>query len=347
MLNRCKLACQNLSGEAHMHKCVALMGNPNVGKSTIFNRLTGLKQHTGNWSGKTVSAAEGRFQTEKGIYVLTDLPGTYSLYTRSPEEEAAKTFLCENRMDAVVCVCDATCLVRNLPLLLQIREMTDRTILCVNLLDEATKKGIQIDLSLLAKRLAIPVVGTTALKKASLRTLTDAIDIMCGTDAVPQKKITQLHTADWYIRESDRLCGDVVSYARDTYDRFDRTLDRWITGPWTAYPIMILFLLCIFWLTISGTNFLSDRLAQAAEWFQSYLCKLLLFLNTPAQLYDLLVFGVYRVLSWVVSVMLPPMAIFFPLFTFLEDAGFLPRIAYNLDRPFCRCCSCGKQALTM
>ena len=155
---------------------IALAGNPNVGKSTVFNALTGMHQHTGNWPGKTVTNAQGRCTSARHNYTLVDIPGTYSLYAHSAEEEVARNFICFGEPDATVVVCDATCLLRNLHLILQILECGSRVVVCVNLLDEARKKHIEIDLNLLEERLGVPVVGITARKKHTLAPLLAALD---------------------------------------------------------------------------------------------------------------------------------------------------------------------------
>ena len=408
-------------------RVVALAGNPNVGKSTVFNGLTGLNQHTGNWPGKTVASAQGFCATRRHSYVMVDIPGTYSLMAHSAEEEVARNFICFGEPDAVVVVCDATCLERNLNLVLQTMEISGRVLVCVNLLDEAKRKGIQIDLEALSERLGVPVVGAVARKKQSLghlmseldrlidektethplrvrylRPIEDAIGIMepllrerfgerinprwlslrlldaepslmgelkihlgrdplddpeisaavlRARDALAVEGITGANIKDKIVSclvlTAEDLCLDTVTCKRNGYNTFDRRIDRILTSRWAGYPIMLLLLALVFWLTITGANIPSRLLADLLFRFQDTLTGLFLRLGAPDWLHGMLVLGAYRVLAWVVSVMLPPMAIFFPLFTLLEDSGYLPRIAYNLDKPFKKCSACGKQALTM
>lgn len=408
-------------------KVVALAGNPNVGKSTVFNGLTGMNQHTGNWPGKTVSNAQGFCKTQNKTYVMVDIPGTYSLMAHSAEEEVARNFICFGEPDAVVVVCDATCLERNLNLVLQTMEISSNVVVCVNLMDEAKRKNIHLDLTLLSKKLGVPVVGTTARKKKSLLQLLKTLDFITGEnpqlnpikirycedienainllEPVVNKKIKGRLNSRWLslklldrdeslineinnyigyeflkdkeiikavskaksilkknepesetfedkivatlVSTAESVCKDVVTYDKNTYNAADRKIDRVLTSKWAGYPLMILLLALIFWLTITGANYPSQLLSNGLFWVQERLTDFFQFINAPEWINGILVLGVYRVLAWVVSVMLPPMAIFFPLFTLLEDAGYLPRVAYNLDKPFKRCCACGKQALTM
>ena len=406
-------------------RVIALAGNPNVGKSTVFNGLTGLHQHTGNWPGKTVANAQGYCATKLHSYVMVDIPGTYSLMAHSAEEEVARNFICFGEPDAVIVVCDATCLERNLNLVLQTLEISSKVLVCVNLMDEAKRKHIRIDLPLLSKRLGVPVVGTTARKKKSLSDLMDAMDQLlesrteppavhypssveyaisilepvirtaCGgqlssrwlslklldedeslrreidaylgeaflrdaavqqavdaakaqlaKDGIGQDRLKDLVVSS-LVSTAEEVCQGVVTYEKTGYDASDRRLDRILTSKLTGYPVMLALLAVIFWLTITGANYPSQLLSNGLFWVQDRLTELFQALHAPEWLHGILVLGVYRVLAWVVSVMLPPMAIFFPLFTLLEDAGYLPRVAYNLDQPFKRCCACGKQALTM
>ena len=408
-------------------KVIALAGNPNVGKSTVFNGLTGMNQHTGNWPGKTVTNAQGYCQTKNQSYVMVDIPGTYSLMAHSAEEEVARNFICFGNPDAVIVVCDATCLERNLNLVLQTMEISRKVIVCINLMDEAKRKNITINLERLSQILGVPVVSTVARKKKSLDTLMRTLDRTIikedktnlykikyseeietaismiepvvneisekklnsrwlslklldkdpslikeinsyfGEEFLHNKKLTEAtEKAEEYLKENNitadtlndnivssvvKACEEIASstirYQSEKYNAFDRRMDKILTGRLMGYPVMIIMLALIFWITISGANYPSEALSNILFYFQDRLTDFFNYMNAPQWLHGAVVLGIYRVLAWVVSVMLPPMAIFFPLFTLLEDAGYLPRIAYNLDKTFKKCCACGKQSLTM
>lgn len=326
---------------------VAFVGNPNVGKSTLFNALTGLRQHTGNWTGKTVENAEG-FCTHRGSrYRLVDLPGTYSLAAHSPEERIACAYLGSDRADAVVIVCDATALERTLLLGLQVIRRFSRAIVCVNLMDEAKKRGLVIDFGRLSARLGVPVIGTSARKKADALRLMDGVEaLLAGEEERPVTPDAPVDTAaDYALLEE--ICQDCI-HTDPTRRVLDReALDRFLMKRWVSLPIMGLLLLLVFWITLFGANavssVLSDLLFAALGWLERAAEAMSLSEWLTGPLLD----GVLRTVAWIVSVMLPPMAIFFPLFTLLEDAGLLPRIAFRLDRRFAACRACGKQALTI
>lgn len=323
---------------------VALAGNPNVGKSTVFNVMTGLKQHTGNWAGKTVMSAQGYASHEGQGYAVVDIPGCYSLCANSPEEEIARDFICSGTADVVVAVCDAVCLERSMGLVLQIMQQTGQVVVCVNLMDEAAKKGIEIDLELLEARLGVPVVGTAARSGQGISQLHRAID-----------KVYQ-HSHEGIQHDmgkrgldtvSEEICRGIVEYRDSRYLERELRRDRFFVGKRTAFPIMLLFLSGAFWLTIEGANYPSQWLYMFFSCLEEKLMEGCVRLAVPESIREMLIFGVYRVVSWIVSVMLPPMAIFFPLFTILEDSGYLPRAAFNMDKCFRKCHACGKQCLTM
>ena len=386
---------------------IALAGNPNVGKSTVFNALTGMNQHTGNWTGKTVATACGTFTRNGKKYITVDLPGTYSLFTHSVEEEVARDFILSGNADACITVCDATCLERNLNLVLQIIEITPRTVVCINLMDEARRKKICVDIPALARELGVPVVGTSARSGKGLDELIDAVDslksknpaplepvhygsgieealqiltpaldgisnhprrdalrMLSGESEAPEKAQEAAKSADEVIDRygltqemiRDKAAVAAVMRAEEIYKKCvtadrqhsaaDRKLDRIFTGRAGIFA-MLLLLALVLWITVYGANYPSELLFSAFDALGVRLRQLLSSLNSPEALTGALIDGVYRVLSWVVAVMLPPMAIFFPLFTLLEDSGYLPRVAFNLDHRFKKSGACGKQALTM
>lgn len=405
-------------------KIIAVAGNPNVGKSTIFNALTGMHQHTGNWPGKTVTNAQGYCKTEKSSYVLVDIPGTYSLLAHSPEEEVARNFICFCEPDAVIIVCDSTCLERNLNLVLQIMETGRPVVVCINLLDEAKRKGIEIDLNALSKRLGVSVVGTVAHNKKTLKAVLQSLDSLktqntsykvrypdiieqaiamveptvkgiiednnlcrwlslqllepdqsllkeieghfgsnflndAGLNASLEKARAYLYgegvregrlkdmITSAIVTSAENICDSTVIKKTKGYNYTDRRIDKILTSKFSGYLVMLLLLALIFWITITGANYVSGVLSALFGVIENGLYLILTKLSAPDWLRSIIVEGVFRVPAWVVSVMLPPMAIFFPLFTLLEDSGYLPRVAFNLDKPFKRCRSCGKQALTM
>ena len=328
-------------------KRIAIAGNPNVGKSTIFNMLTGLNQHTGNWTGKTVDTAKGFFESAAHLYTIYDIPGTYSLTSHSPEEEIARDFIKEGGCDATIVVCDATSIERNLILLMQIRSICKRMLVIVNLMDEAKRRSIKIDLYALSKELDSEVIGTSIKDKKSKKKICNALDrIFLKEDN--ENISTQSHEKEIkdIINDAERISQKVIITKNSDASCIQKA-DKFLTSVAFGYPLMALIFISIFWITVKGANYPSALLSDMFSFIGVYLLNFLKLLRIPEFFVGLLYDGVYRVLTWVISVMLPPMAIFFPFFTFLEDLGYLPRIAYNLDKPLCRCNACGKQALTM
>lgn len=395
---------------------VALAGNPNTGKSTLFNFITGLKQHTGNWPGKTVLNAYGFYQHDEKKYMIVDLPGTYSILANSEEEEIARNFICFGNPEITIVVVDSICLERNLNLVLQIMEITDNVIVSLNLIDEAKRKGIKIDVKKLEALLGIPVIPTIArdgvgvcklmnsvvnlqptvkpnkvqysekieeliskIESILLKYLNNNINTrwislrLIDGDMEMKKQLEKLllnngigseplelieKTLTEYDNIGDEIIAEIYNRAEqiaevvtetkaDNKSSWDKKIDDILTNKITGYPIMLLLLSVIFWITIVGANYPSELLAKLLFTLEDKLSILFSQWNMPIWLHGILVFGVYRTLAWVISVMLPPMAIFFPLFTLLEDLGYLPRVAFNLDNSFRKAGTNGKQALTM
>ena len=341
-----KKVSSNLKDFSNYDFTVAIAGNPNVGKSTIFNGLTGLNQHTGNWTGKTVENAAGICIHNNQKFLLVDIPGTYSLMADSEEEKIARDYIDSNKANATVVIVDATLLERNMNLVFQIMNLTNNVIVCVNLLDEAKKKGISVDLNKLSKLLGVPVVGTIARKKKTLNNLINTIADVCNKKIEP-KPIKIDADIDKIFERAHEIVAEVVTLKNENYNERDKKIDRILTSKKFGIPIMILFFCLIFWITIVGANYPSELLSSLFANIEPPLKNFFTYIHTPTWLLSLLFDGVYKTVTWIVSVMLPPMAIFFPLFTLLEDLGYLPRIAFNLDKCFKKCCSSGKQALTM
>ncbi len=327
--------------------------------------------------------ANGTLRCGEGRLTLVDLPGTYSLRARSEEEREARDFLASGEADVTVVVVDATCLERNLILLLQVLELTPKVVVCLNLMDEARKKHINVDVSRLMEELGVPVVPCTARSRKGIRTLIKTMSKSVG-DAVPEntatirypkeleatiletglpraqavaslmqnppngmdvQKLDDIITASTALR-AEEIALSCVRQNNAACER-DRQLDRVLMSRRFGIPVMVLLLALVFYITLEGANIPSEWLSVHLLGMSEPISELLFSLGMPELGVSLIVDGVWRVLATVVSVMLPPMAIFFPLFTLLEDAGYLPRVAFQLDHLFQKANACGKQSLSM
>ena len=407
---------------------IAFAGNPNVGKSTIFNSLTGMHQHTGNWPGKTVSNASGICNYMNKNFLLIDLPGTYSLMSNSEEEEIARDYICFEKPDVTVVIMDATCIERNLNLVFQTMEITKNVVVCVNLLDEAKKKNIDINLKDLENYLGVPVVGTIARDKKTLKKLLNSVYKVCtrkkeckpnivkyqpiiedailsiNSEIEKQNNNNSKYINRWIclklldgdstiissiekslnidlhseninrklneikkrflkndinndsikdsivssiMKKSEEITNSVCKFKNKDYNLRNKKIDKILTSKKFGIPIMLIFLVIIFWITIVGANYPSSMLSKFFNYLQDKLLYLFNILHVPKFITEILINGMYKTVAWVIAVMLPPMAIFFPMFTLLEDLGYLPRIAFNLDNYFKKACTTGKQALTI
>lgn len=392
---------------------VALVGSPNVGKSTIFNSLTGLNQHTGNWTGKTVTSSFGKYSYKDENFILVDLPGTYSLTPNSKEEEVTRDFIAFYNPMVTVVVIDATTIERNLNIVFQTMEITNNVILCINLIDEAEKRDIEIDIESLKNELKIPIVCTSARNNNGLDRLMKLIydksnGLNIKKEIIYNSKIEEsINTINKYLNDninyknnrwlslklltddsiiesikinlnydvlSDTKLIDLINIEKNKFDDLNKEIikrnmleasriyfkcvkinnrnrnlkiDKLLTSKITGIPIMILLFAFIFWITIKGANYPSKLLSNLLFGLEKHIYTFLDVIGVPVFIINLLVNGVYKTVAWVVSVMLPPMAIFFPLFTLLEDLGYLPRLAFNMDKLFNKAGAHGKQSLTM
>lgn len=330
-------------------KKVLLMGNPNVGKSTVFNEITGMHQHTGNWTGKTVDSAIGKYYYKYNNYELIDLPGTYSLIASSKEEEVAGNYLLNENYDCVVIVIDATLLQRNLMLFYQIFDITSKVVVLLNLCDEAKKRNIEIDKNILQNLLGVPVIKATARSGKGINELLEEIHLVVTNEEDYYTKrnvdIDKIDT-DNILEKAQFVSSKAIKTIPSKKERRDEILDKILLGKYTSIPIMLLIFGLILFITIKLSNYPSEFLSDIFSKFEIFLSIKMTDSGISPILISLLVDGMLKVLLWVIAVMLPPIVIFFPLFSLLEDFGILPRFAFNLDSPFEKCNACGKQALT-